>query len=140
MAWEARAEAFSFSAEKGDPKAGKVKYNIHCASCHGASGKGDGPAGFALFPKARDLTSGKFKFRSTPTLPTDQDLFRVISRGIPRTAMPRWANLSEVDRWDLVVFVKTLPPVFQRAGPVLPPVLPEAPPRTPELVSLGKQL
>lgn len=127
-----------FAAEKGDPKAGKVEYNIHCAVCHGTSGKGDGSVEFALFPKPRDLTSGKFKIRSTPTLPTDQDLFRVISRGIPGTGMPSWASLSEAERWDLVAFVKTLSPVFQQAGPAVPSALPKATPQTPELLSLGK--
>ncbi len=128
----------SFAAQEGNPNAGEARYAILCAVCHGTSGRGDGPAEFALFPKPRDLTSGKFKIRSTPTVPTDQDLFQVISRGIPGTGMPSWAALSEATRWDLVAFVKTLSPVFQQAGPPIPSALPKAPPRTPELPSLGK--
>ncbi len=128
----------SFAAQEGNPNAGKAMYNISCAVCHGTSGRGDGSVEFALFPKPRDLTSGKFKIRSTPTLPTDQDLFQVISRGIPGTGMPSWAALSEATRWDLVAFVKTLSPVFLQAGPAVPSALPKAPPRTPDLLSLGK--
>jgi len=41
---------------KGDPAAGKEKYDQICASCHGPGGKGDGPAAAALDPKPRDLS------------------------------------------------------------------------------------
>lgn len=128
----------SFAAQEGDPNAGKAGYNIFCAECHGTSGEGDGRVAFAQFPRPRDLTTGKFKIRSTPTLPTDQDLFRVISRGIPGTGMPSWAALSEATRRDLVAFVKTLSPVFQQAGPTAPSALPKTPLRTPAFLSLGK--
>ena len=40
---------------KGDPAKGKASYDQLCASCHGASGKGDGPAAAALNPKPKDL-------------------------------------------------------------------------------------
>ena len=41
---------------KGDPAKGKASFDQMCASCHGPSGKGDGPAAAALNPKPRDLT------------------------------------------------------------------------------------
>jgi mono/diheme cytochrome c family protein len=34
----------------------KQMFNSYCAPCHGASGKGDGPAAAALTPKPADLT------------------------------------------------------------------------------------
>lgn len=40
---------------KGDPAKGKASFDQLCASCHGASGKGDGPAAAALNPKPKDL-------------------------------------------------------------------------------------
>ena len=44
---------------KGDPKAGKAKYDANCIGCHGATGKGDGAAAAALNPKPQDHTDGK---------------------------------------------------------------------------------
>ena len=39
---------------------GKKIYEANCASCHGASGKGDGAAAAALNPKPRDLSDAKY--------------------------------------------------------------------------------
>ncbi|MDE2321729.1 MAG: c-type cytochrome [candidate division NC10 bacterium] len=127
----------SVSAQEGDPNAGKAAYHQLCVECHGMSGKGDGRVAFGMFPKPRNLTTGLFKIRSTLTLPTDQDLFQTISRGIPGTAMPSWANLSEATRRDLVAFVKTLSPEFHEAAPAPAGVSAETP-QMPELRSLGK--
>lgn len=133
------ADRTATSAPRGDAQRGQVLYAQKCAVCHGPGGRGDGPAEFVVFPKPRDLTSGKFKIRSTPTLPTDDDLFRVITAGIPGTAMPGWASLSESERWDLVAYVKTLAPVFRQSPPLGPVPVPAPPPPTPALLELGKK-
>jgi DMSO reductase family type II enzyme heme b subunit len=108
-------------AQAGDPGRGKPLYEAKCALCHGASGKGDGPAAERLLPKPRDFTAGKFKIRSTPSgqLPTDQDLFQVITGGMPGTSMPAWKVLPEKDRWALVAYVKTFAEGFKGAKPEL---------------------
>jgi cytochrome c oxidase cbb3-type subunit 2 len=93
-----------------------------------------------MFPRPRNLTTGKFKIRSTMMLPTDQDLFRTISRGIRGTAMPSWTNLSEATRWDLVAFVKTLSPEFQQAGQTASSAAPATPSQPPARLSLEKVL
>ncbi len=36
-------------------------YTTRCVTCHGVAGKGDGPAGAALTPKARDFTDAKWQ-------------------------------------------------------------------------------
>jgi hypothetical protein len=78
-----------------------VVYETACAWCHGADGRGDGPAGAAALaaygaPRPRDFTRGRFKLRSTPSgvLPTDADLLRTIERGIPGI-MPSFQGLSD---------------------------------------------
>lgn len=94
---------------------GRVIYRSACASCHGVSGDGLGPAARHMNPAPRDFTSGVFKFRSTASgaLPTDQDLFRTISDGVPGTWMPAWEKLlSERERWAVVKYTKTLVPDF----------------------------
>ncbi|MBI3989644.1 MAG: c-type cytochrome [candidate division NC10 bacterium] len=118
---------------------GKDVYQRKCAVCHGTEGRGDGSAAYLLYPKPRDFTSGKFKIRSTLTLPTDQDLFRTITNGIPGTSMPSWANLSEQDRWTLVAYVKSLSESFETQPPGEPVTLPQPPKRTQKLMALGKQ-
>jgi DMSO reductase family type II enzyme heme b subunit len=59
-------------------------------------------------PAPRDFTKGLYKIRTTANkVPTDQDLFRVISEGMPGTSMPPWAVLPERDRHNLVAYIKT---------------------------------
>jgi mono/diheme cytochrome c family protein len=89
---------------------GKQVYEQHCAACHGIDGNGNGPATVWLFPKPRNFNSGLFKVQSTPagSLPTDEDLFQTITRGMPGSSMPSFSYLSERDRRDVVQYVKEL--------------------------------
>ena len=103
-----------YPANESNTAAGKQVYNKRCAFCHGDEGRGDGGAAPYLDPRPRDFTKGLFKFRSTFTgeLPTDEDLFRTVSRGVPGTAMPAWGEppftLSEKERWQVIYYVKEL--------------------------------
>ena len=101
-------------------EAGKALYIDKCAHCHGVEGAGDGSAAENLLPRPRDFTSGLYKIRSTESgnLPTDQDLFEVISKGMPGSSMPAWERLlSEDERWSLVAQIKTYFEDFERASP-----------------------
>src|SRR5262245_47613371 len=95
-------------AQAGDANAGKAVYERKCLLCHGDKGDGKGPAAERLDPRPRDFTSGVYKIRSTANkVPTDQDMFNVISHGMPGTSMPAWSVLPERDRWNLVAYVKS---------------------------------
>jgi len=95
-------------AQAGDAGAGKVVYERKCLLCHGEKGDGKGAAGELLRPAPRDFTSGIYKIRSTANkVPTDKDIFDVITLGMPGTSMPPWSVLPEKDRWNLVAYVKT---------------------------------
>lgn len=88
---------------------GRTVYEKNCLACHGAEGGGDGDAAYLLYPKPRVFQDGKFALVSTwERVPTDSDLFRTISRGMPGSAMPSWHHLPEKDRWGLVHYVKSL--------------------------------
>jgi mono/diheme cytochrome c family protein len=88
---------------------GKETFTKQCAPCHGREGRGDGDASYLLYPRPRDFRSGKFRLVSTwEGAPTDDDLFRTISRGMPGSAMPSWAHLPEATRWAVVAYVKSL--------------------------------
>jgi len=84
---------------------------IQCASCHGAGGKGDGPAAAELKdawerPVAMpDLTRGDLGLKAGAGL---EDLFRVLTLGMAGTPMPSFESLPIRDRWDLAAFVRTL--------------------------------
>ena len=93
----------------GEP-AGRLTYEQHCAACHGAQGDGNGPASVWLFPKPRNFSAGLFKIKSTPgqSLPTDEDLFRSLTRGLPGSSMPSFSYLTEAERRDAVQYVKFL--------------------------------
>jgi mono/diheme cytochrome c family protein len=94
---------------------GKVVYEQNCVACHGVKGDGNGPAAAFLAPKPRSFVEAKFKLRSTliGQLPTDVDLFRSVSLGMPSTPMPPWKHiLSDDDRWAVVEYIKSFSPRF----------------------------
>lgn len=87
---------------------GKEIYGQQCAACHGSDGRGGGEAAYLLYPKPRDLVAARYRMVSTwERIPTDQDLFDTISRGMPGSSMPSWGHLTEQQRWALVHYVKT---------------------------------
>jgi len=80
---------------------GQKLFAANCQTCHGESGKGDGPGGAALEKKPADLGSC---IKSNNE--TDGSLFWKISEG--RSPMVSWKGaLSETQRWELVNYIKT---------------------------------
>jgi cytochrome c oxidase cbb3-type subunit 3 len=68
---------------------GREIYVARCSSCHGGSGKGDGPiASFLKGPPPGDLTDANWKHGDQP-----EQVLRVIARGVPDTAMSGWTNV-----------------------------------------------
>jgi high-affinity iron transporter len=87
-----------------DTAMGHRLYSQNCASCHGISGAGDGPAGRALDPPPPALGVRKETADLTPTL-----AYNVISVGVMGTAMPGFAaTLSPQDRWNIVNYIYAL--------------------------------
>ena len=93
---------------QGDANAGKTVYEHKCLLCHGEKGDGKGPGAEHLLPRPRDFTKGLYKIRTTASkVPSDQDLFKIITDGMPGTSMPPWSVLPDKDRWNLVAYIKT---------------------------------
>jgi DMSO reductase family type II enzyme heme b subunit len=131
---------------------GRGIYFQRCSMCHGLIGDGEGPAAKYLDPRPRDFTLGTFKFRTTQSgeLPTNEDLFRTVSRGLPGTGMQAFDSdkfkngLSEDDRWAVISYIKTFAQEFD--DPELDPVktgkviaLPTNPaPHNAETIAKGK--
>ena len=102
-------------------QAGKVVYEQRCASCHGASGRGDGPVAANLYPRPLDFTAGKFKLRTTESgsLPSDDDLTRTILEGIPGTSMLGWRGRLPIDDVrNVVTYLKSFSPRFASETPL----------------------
>ena len=90
-------------AADGDAAKGKAQYEKLCVACHGAQGKGDGPAGQALKPPAADFTSAASKKKSAA------DLRKIIEEGKPGTAMIGWkGQLSANDITDVLAYLGSL--------------------------------
>lgn len=77
-------------------------YTKQCAACHGATGKGDGPAAVAFNPRPADFTNPElFKAR------TDADLAKAIAEGV-RGMPPFGAQLPPEMVSELVKYVRGL--------------------------------
>jgi mono/diheme cytochrome c family protein len=125
-----------------DIPAGERVFRDNCVVCHGATGDGQGMATHHFKTPPRDLTKGRFKFRSTASgqIPSDADLVRTIVRGIPSTGMVPQDHLSDDEVRAVIAFVKSLSPRFGdgKAPRVL--AIPAAPPATPEAVARGARV
>jgi putative copper export protein/mono/diheme cytochrome c family protein len=80
---------------------GAAVYAENCALCHGATGRGDGPAATRLPIRPADLTEPHL-FDHSPG-----DLFWWISHGMDEGVMPGFAGmLNPNQRWDVINFVR----------------------------------
>jgi mono/diheme cytochrome c family protein len=102
------APGLGLAQVKGDPKAGKAKYDANCIGCHGATGKGDGAAAAALNPKPQDHTDGKVM-----NALSDKYLFDIIKDGgaaMKKAPFMPASNkkLSDQEIWDVVAYIRSL--------------------------------
>lgn len=124
-------------------EAGKKIYLQRCLPCHGEKGASDGAAAVYLDPRPRDFTLGLFKMKTTigEAPPTEEDHFRIVTRGIPGSAMPSWkALLSEEQRWQVIFYERTFSPEFEKAASAKVVVVPQEPPMTPESIKAGDDI
>jgi len=97
---EAAARANPIQSNQASLNRGKQVFMTNCTSCHGATAKGDGPAGVNLNPKPTNLT---IMAGNHP----DGDFEWKIANG--RGAMPAWKTiLNENQRWDVVNYIQAL--------------------------------
>lgn len=92
----------------GNRAAGHEVHKANCVKCHGAGGKGDGPAGKLLKTKPADWTD-----RARMSKMSDADLFNVIKNGGGAVGksklMPAWKDkLSDGQINDVIAFIRSL--------------------------------
>ena len=89
------------TADAESLKRGEDIFLANCAACHGVNGGGDGPTAEWMFPPPGSLPS------AVETL-TPGELEYRITNGLAGTRMPAFAaTLSENDRWDLVIYLRS---------------------------------
>lgn len=81
---------------------GKTLYKIHCSSCHGNLGLGDGVKARRLKTKATDFSSSSFQNQK------DGELY--YKSFIGRDEMPNFENKirNEKDRWLLINYIRKM--------------------------------
>src|SRR6476619_6540610 len=90
---------------------GKIEYVNSCASCHGISGKGDGPVAKGLRRRPADLTrlseANKGVFPFSRTYDVIDGRFEVEMHG--KRDMPVWGELYNptwaLTQWDIPPFI-----------------------------------
>jgi mono/diheme cytochrome c family protein len=126
----------------GHAEAGKPLYFRYCWGCHGFRGDGNGENGPYLNIAPRNFVAATFKCRSTPTgtLPTDEDIYNAIDRGLTNSNMPGWYALTDQMRADLVAFLKTFSPRWKSEKPGDPVQVPAEPSLSLDGLKHGKEL
>jgi putative copper export protein/mono/diheme cytochrome c family protein len=81
---------------------GASLYRVHCVTCHGPTGRGDGPASAGLLQRPADLTAPHTNDH------TAGDIFWWLTHGVGSVMPAFGAQLSENDRWDLINFLRAL--------------------------------
>jgi mono/diheme cytochrome c family protein len=94
---------------------GRDLYRMHCVSCHGETGAGDGPAARSLSFPPRDFRAAEFSFVDAARLPTHEALVERIRHGVPERGMPTWKGMRDEDLSALADYIKTFSPRWQEA-------------------------
>lgn len=136
------AQSMATRASAQEPHPGEAVYDRWCIECHGAEGRGDGPAAATMLPRPRDFTQARYQIRTTPSgaLPTDADIMHVLENGMPGTAMPAWPKLTTAEREDVVAYIKTFSRFFESEGTPEPMEFGGAPGASEERIAEGGQL
>jgi cbb3-type cytochrome c oxidase subunit III len=91
------AYVWSLSTSKAIIEEGRDLFQSNCASCHGNSGKGDGPESTANLPdfSEQELMAGK----------SDEELFTAVSNGVSPDMPAFTEQLTEDERWALASYI-----------------------------------
>ncbi len=126
----------------GEAMRGKQLYRRYCVGCHGPLGDGRGENAQWIDPKPRNFVTGTFKCRSTPSgaLPTDEDLYKSVTRGFVDSNMPSWLPLTAQQRADLIAYVKTFSSRFSEEKAPSPLQVPSESEANQQSIQRGNEL
>jgi cbb3-type cytochrome c oxidase subunit III len=81
----------------GDRGRGQQLYAVHCATCHGSRGEGDGPGATGLLPAPANLAEHDY---------APERIALALWNGVAGTAMPAWREHAPEDLAALVEAVR----------------------------------
>ncbi|QOJ14749.1 MAG: c-type cytochrome [Planctomycetia bacterium] len=117
-------------------------YIQHCSACHGADGRGDGPAAAQTYPRPRDFVASPFRYASTNGTREEviTALEKIIAVGVPRSAMPGFEGV--LDESMIAGLARHVLDQRTAAGPpTAPPIdVGVRPPTTAGLIARGAEL
>jgi mono/diheme cytochrome c family protein len=93
---EDHARVNPFRGQPQAAEAGKVIFAENCAKCHGADANGRHNRPSLRSERVRHATDG--------------DLAWMLRNGNPYKGMPPWSSLPEQQRWQVIAYLRTLPP------------------------------
>ncbi|MFG0283579.1 MAG: c-type cytochrome [Phycisphaerales bacterium JB039] len=101
--------------QQPDPTPGAIAsakslYERHCAACHGAQGRGDGPMARLLSPPPRGFVNEPWRYFTGDTPEQARaGIAKIIAEGIPSTGMPGFGEqLSDLEIQAIVDHVLKL--------------------------------
>lgn len=92
---------------------GKDLYTTNCASCHGETGAGNGPAGTSLNPPPRNFVNPQ-PWKIGPKI---SDMYVTLQEGIPNTGMASFSTMLPEDRFAIIQYVHTFNPTYPKDSP-----------------------
>ncbi len=84
-----------FAGKPEAASAGAQLYRSHCLKCHGPDAQGDGKKKPSL--RTQSLQAA-----------TDGDLEWFLKQGDLRHGMPSWSSLPQGERWQIIVYLRSL--------------------------------
>ena len=93
---EDRARPNPLAGQASAAAAGKALFVQNCARCHGPDANGR--------PNRPSLRSPRIRHAK------DGELAWMLRNGNPYKGMPPWNSLPELQRWQLIAYLRTLPP------------------------------
>ena len=97
---EDRARVNPFAHNPQAEVAGKAFFAENCAKCHGPDANGR-----TTPPPRPSLRSARIRHA------TDGELAWMLRNGNPYKGMPQWSSIPEEQRWKIIAYLRTLPPV-----------------------------
>jgi mono/diheme cytochrome c family protein len=110
--WDVVAYAMSLSSSDELITQGKALFKENCISCHGQTGKGNGPDGSNLSTQPVDLTDQSLMAQTSP-----YSLYQAISSGVAPDMPAYTSTLDENERWALTYYLRTLTFALPVASP-----------------------
>ncbi len=100
--WDVISYVYSLSEPASVVQQGKDVFTANCQSCHGATGKGDGPQAATAGAKVVDWSDPSFLAQRS-----DQDLYNATTNGVT-PGMPAFSTkLSDDQRWAVAAYIRT---------------------------------